>query len=299
MFSTQSAVSDGTLSTLAISLDYWDRSEINVYINGVYTTAWTWTTPTSSVIQFTAGPLANGTEVLVRRITDMSAVRHDYTGGAQFTYQTLDENFEQILHIAQEALEIAGDSEFTANLDLQDFGWSVALANSCVGSPDTTAGALYTHTTTSTVSAARLQQCWHTVTKRSFYRIYGTSWGAWVEVQTRDDSGWIQPTLLNSYTHRVGNPLVYRRINGVVYVQGVVERATLPSNNVDIFVLPAEFRPAKDTSLFHVWLCNNLATQSLNLDVLANGSVRPTFIATLGGTPSGAGGMYINANFAQ
>ena len=63
MYSVQSAISNGTLTSLALSLEYWDRSEINVYINGVYTTAWTWTTPTSSVIQFNAGPLANGTGV--------------------------------------------------------------------------------------------------------------------------------------------------------------------------------------------------------------------------------------------
>lgn len=104
-YSTQRATSNGTLSTLALSISYFDRSEIEVFINDAPSTAWSWTSPTSRTIQFNAAPLPNGTTVLVRRTTDIAAVRHIYTGGAQFTYQTLDENFKQILHIAQESKE--------------------------------------------------------------------------------------------------------------------------------------------------------------------------------------------------
>jgi len=120
-YSTQRVTSDGTLGTLALSIDYFDRSEISVYLDDVLSTAWYWTTPTSKTIQFTDAPLALGVQVLVRRTTDISAVRHYFTGGAQFTYQTLDEDFKQILHIAQEAVEGAAVGDLYNNLNMHSY----------------------------------------------------------------------------------------------------------------------------------------------------------------------------------
>ena len=120
-YSTQQTVSSGSLSTLALSIEYLDRSEISVYINDLLSSAWSWTTPTSKAIQFTDAPLPLGTTVLVRRVTDASAVRHSFTGGAQFTYKTLDEDFAQILHIAQEALEGYAVTDLFNDLNMHQF----------------------------------------------------------------------------------------------------------------------------------------------------------------------------------
>lgn len=108
--STQTATSDGTMVLLDISIDYLDRSEITVYFNGALTTAWSWVGTTEKRISFSPA-VPNLTQVLVKRTTDLAELRHSFSLGAAFTAQTLDEDLEQILHIAQEASEgnLGGD----------------------------------------------------------------------------------------------------------------------------------------------------------------------------------------------
>lgn len=101
-YSTQRAVSDGTLQLLSLSIEFFDQSEISVFLDSIPTTAYTWATATS--IHMNA-VVPNGVELLVRRTTDLSKVRHEFSLGAQFSDVTLDEDFKQVLHIAQEAIE--------------------------------------------------------------------------------------------------------------------------------------------------------------------------------------------------
>ena len=104
-YSTQRAVSDGTLKTLLLSIDFLDSSYIKVYVDDVelaYGSAWTWATP--KTIEFTS-PVPAGAAVAVRRSTNIAAIRHSLSGGAQFTNSTMDANFLQMLHIAQESAE--------------------------------------------------------------------------------------------------------------------------------------------------------------------------------------------------
>lgn len=107
--STQRAVSDGTLSTLLLSIDYLDRSEISVYFNEVQAAdgTWAWVGTTATQINFTPA-VPYGVEVLVKRTTDTSAPRNVFANGAQFTSKTLDENTRQALHAAQEMQEGSG-----------------------------------------------------------------------------------------------------------------------------------------------------------------------------------------------
>ncbi len=118
--STQQVVSDGTLSTLNISFDYLDRSEITVFFNSVLTTAWTWVGSTSKTINFNS-LVPNTTVVLVKRTTDITKLRHSFTGGAAFTAQTLDEDLTQTLHIAQEASEANLSGEFYADINMHNY----------------------------------------------------------------------------------------------------------------------------------------------------------------------------------
>lgn len=117
--STQRAVSDGTLSTLLLSIDYLDRSEISVYFNEVQAAdgTWAWVGTSATQINFTPA-VPYGVEVLVKRTTDTSAPRNVFANGAQFTSKTLDENTRQALHAAQEMQEGSGISDIYNDVNL-------------------------------------------------------------------------------------------------------------------------------------------------------------------------------------
>lgn len=122
--STQRAVSDGTLVLLPLSILYFDRSEIAVFFNGVLNPStsglWAWVGTTDTKISFTPA-VPNGTEVMFKRSTAMTLPRHQYTLGAQFVAETLDDNFNQMLRVAQEAKEGSTLSDIFNDLDLHGF----------------------------------------------------------------------------------------------------------------------------------------------------------------------------------
>ncbi|QQO90808.1 tail fiber [Pseudomonas phage Bertil] len=114
-YSTQRSVSDGTLRVLGITIEFFDKSEITAYFDNVPTTAYVWATDNS--LRFNAN-VPNGVEVLIRRTTDLSSVRHVFSLGAQFKDSTLDDDFKQILHIAQEAVEGANVGDIYSDLNM-------------------------------------------------------------------------------------------------------------------------------------------------------------------------------------
>lgn len=115
--STQTATSDGNLELLNLSIDYLDRSEISVFFNSLPTTAWSWIGSTDKTIKFTPKVPA-GVQVLVRRTTDSSQLRHTYSRGAAFIAPTLDESLSQVLHIAQEAQESNLSADFFSDVNM-------------------------------------------------------------------------------------------------------------------------------------------------------------------------------------
>lgn len=120
-FSNQRAVSDGTLQTVILSIAFFDKSEIRVYIDDqlqVLDLGYIWAT--SNSIQFPEN-LPHGSTVIIRRVTDISEMRHIFTAGAQFTNQTLDEDYTQILHIAQESVEGSYTTELFNDLDMHQY----------------------------------------------------------------------------------------------------------------------------------------------------------------------------------
>ena len=118
--STQRAVSDGTLVTLDLSINYLDRSEIAVYFDSALTTKWTWVGKTAKQIKFTPA-VPSGVEVLVKRTTDISKLRHEFSKGAAFTAKVLDEDLTQVLHIAQEASEANLSGQFYTDIDMHKY----------------------------------------------------------------------------------------------------------------------------------------------------------------------------------
>jgi hypothetical protein len=120
-FSTQRVTSDGTLSSLALSIDYFDRDEISVFFDDIVDALpWAWVGLTEKTISFSPD-VPNGVEVLVRRTTPLDEVFHDFDGGAAFVATTVDENFKQVLHIAQEAVEGGTVGDFFNNLNMHGY----------------------------------------------------------------------------------------------------------------------------------------------------------------------------------
>jgi hypothetical protein len=120
-FSTQRVTSDGSLVLLTVALEYFDRTEIAVLFDGVVDVyPWAWVGDTEATISFT--PAVPGTvEVMLVRSTDLAEVRHNFTLGAKFTTESLDEDLLQILHIAQEARENATIEEVFHNLNMHGY----------------------------------------------------------------------------------------------------------------------------------------------------------------------------------
>lgn len=118
--STQRAVSDGTLALLDLSIEYLDRSEISVFFDAVPATTWHWVGGTAKQIAFIP-PVPNGVEVLVRRNTDITELRHEFSKGSAFTAETLDQDLKQVLHIVQEAKEAGMIGDLYTELDMHGY----------------------------------------------------------------------------------------------------------------------------------------------------------------------------------
>lgn len=120
-FSIQRAVSDGTLDTIVLSIEYFDQTDISVYVDdvllpdGTYTWAWD-----GLDIKITPA-VANGSEVLVRRTTKFDDMYHNFDDGAVFNDTTMDDNFRQLLFIFQEGVEGLTATDFYANLNLHGY----------------------------------------------------------------------------------------------------------------------------------------------------------------------------------
>ncbi len=120
MQSVQRVVSDGTLQIVDLSISYFDRSEITVYINSKLYTDWHWASDVEDRIIFNS-PIPAGVEVLIKRTTDRSKLRHYFSKGSAFTAEALDEGLQQVLHIAQEASETNLAGDFFNDIDMHGY----------------------------------------------------------------------------------------------------------------------------------------------------------------------------------
>lgn len=117
-YSTQSVVSDGTLSVLDVAFEFYSHDEITVWFDNVPDdTSWEWSGVQVNRILFD-NPVPNGVEVFVFRTTYLADPLHVFATGAAFRAQTVDENFEQILRVAQEYQDRTGAGQFRVDLDM-------------------------------------------------------------------------------------------------------------------------------------------------------------------------------------
>ena len=109
-YSIQKMVSDGTLSTIALGIQYLQRNDIYIRIDGEETpqsgapSGYTWSFINNTTLKILP-VVPNGVEVVVYRRTDVDAMYNIYSQNAQFDEATIDENNQQLLYIAQEYLE--------------------------------------------------------------------------------------------------------------------------------------------------------------------------------------------------
>ena len=120
--SIQKMVSDGTLSTVVLGVQYLQRNDMYMRIAGVETpqngapSGYTWSFLDSSTIRVLPAVQA-GVEVVVYRRTDLDAMYNIYSQNAQFDESTIDENNQQLLYIAQEYYEQGIPAQLITGVD--------------------------------------------------------------------------------------------------------------------------------------------------------------------------------------
>lgn len=125
MYSVQIAVSDGTLTRISLSIEYFEKDDITLYRNLETTplvlgTDWQWDGDTAINLLMNI-PVPDGEYITVRRNTNIDRAFNIYDGGAAFSRDTLDENFKQMIYLAQEFTEGNGLTGLYFPLDMHGF----------------------------------------------------------------------------------------------------------------------------------------------------------------------------------
>ncbi len=93
---------DGLTKTFNIPFVYASTAEISIYVDGVLTTAYTFTS--SNTVALTTAP-ANGAIVRIARATDLEERAVDFINGSVLSEEDLDKAFIQVFNAAQEAVD--------------------------------------------------------------------------------------------------------------------------------------------------------------------------------------------------
>lgn len=140
-YSLQQVVSDGSLNRITVSIDYIDKANISVFVDdillpdGTYT--WVWD---GGDVVITPN-VANASIVVVKRSTKFDLPYHDFSAGAVFKDSSIDENFRQMLFIAQEAAEGATATDFYQDLNFH--GYRLTKVGNAVADDDAVPFAQY------------------------------------------------------------------------------------------------------------------------------------------------------------
>lgn len=133
-YSVQREQSDGSLNRISVRVPYFSKNDIHVYVDDVEinssaseqsTYTWRWD---GDYIAITPN-VASGSEVLVRRITPINEAIHIFDGRSEFDDQSMDENFQQLIYIAQEYSEGSGIKDVFSDINMHGYkitnvGWA-------------------------------------------------------------------------------------------------------------------------------------------------------------------------------
>lgn len=102
----------------------------------------------------------------------------------------------------------------------------------------------------------------------------GVSWIPWRKILMDDDTGWINFTGTYAsgwtpFTAGDWDGVKYRRRNGIVYLQGAVQKSSAPNIDELIFTMPSGFRPSH-----HILGMRTSSVAMYALTIGTNGQVR-------------------------
>lgn len=130
MLATQIEVSDGTLNIINVGIEFFNQADISVSLDQSETSLvegvdYIWSSATSiqflNTLNTPGGLVPNGVEVVIRRSTEIEQMYNIYDGGAPFSRLSLDENFEQLLFLAQEYRDGLGLDGLRNDLDMNGY----------------------------------------------------------------------------------------------------------------------------------------------------------------------------------
>jgi hypothetical protein len=104
---------NGSNKLFSITFPYLDTTDVDVYLNGVLQTAYSFANATT--IEFVTAP-ANGVTVVLQRTTNKENLNSTFFPGSSIRASDLNENFDQLLYISQENTDVVNNLPVTVTM---------------------------------------------------------------------------------------------------------------------------------------------------------------------------------------
>lgn len=126
LYSVQRQISDGNLQVVTVKIPYEDKSTIHVLVDDVQISSgtvqgspytWRWDSDNIRI----SPKVASGSQVLVRRVSPADSMKNIFNGQAEFTDESMDQNFKQLLWLAQEYGEGSGLHDVFSNINMHGY----------------------------------------------------------------------------------------------------------------------------------------------------------------------------------
>jgi hypothetical protein len=140
---------NGSTVLYSFSFPYLETTDVKVSLNGTVTTAYTFANATT--IQFNTAP-ANGAAIRIYRETDDTALQAVLSPGSSIRASDLNDNFDQLIYLGQEANTEADSATATANTALTNSATAISTANTA--STNASAAVSTANTASANASAA-------------------------------------------------------------------------------------------------------------------------------------------------
>ena len=132
-YSWQEQIKPAGTQDIQCDIEYLDKSYIHVYLDGVETTGYTWTSATN--IRLNSALTANTTVLLIRK-TEREYLYIEFASGSPFIEVNVDSQNTQFLHLAQELVEGRAIPGFYGNISMN--GYRITNVSDPINSQDVT-----------------------------------------------------------------------------------------------------------------------------------------------------------------
>ncbi len=117
-YSWQEQIKPAGTQDIQCDIEYLDKSYIHVYLNGVETSGYTWTSATNIRLN---SALTASTAVLLIRKTEREYLYIEFASGSPFIEVNVDSQNTQFLHLAQELVEGRAIPGFYGNISMNGY----------------------------------------------------------------------------------------------------------------------------------------------------------------------------------